>query len=139
MVKGQWFTQGADIREALAMREAVFGRGRDALDNLAQQVVVYRETLPVGSARLWWQDGDFCAGDIGVLFEERGKGYGDLLVRLLLYKAEDHGAKRVNLVCDKAMEAFFTKYGFTALEGGNPLRMQAQIGHTCLDCGHCKE
>ena len=138
MVEGKWFAQGSDIRQPLAVREAVFGFARDSLDEQAQQLVVYQDGMPVGAARLWWQDGAFCADDIGVLAQKRGNGYGDLLVRLLLYKATTHHAKLLTLRCPKAMEPFFAKYGFTALDQGDPVQMQAQIGHTCLDCGHCK-
>jgi len=137
VVEGKWFPQGADIREALAIREAVFGRGRDALDDGARQVVVYREGAPVGAARLWWRDGGFYAGDVGVLPEARGQGYGDLLVRLLLYKALSHNAKSVSLVCPAQTAGFFARYGFAAQDGGDPQTMRVQAGDIRLGCGHC--
>ena len=84
MIQGKWFPTGSDVSQPLAIRRAVFGRGRDALDDWAQQVTVYAGEEPVGAARLWWRDGAFWLGDVGVLSDFRGMGYGDLLVRLLI-------------------------------------------------------
>lgn len=92
MVQGKWFPMGSDLTLPVSLRHSVFGRGRDALDDQAWQVVVYQGDLPVGSARLWWEDGAFRLGDVGVLAAYRGQGFGDLLVRLLLFKALTHGA-----------------------------------------------
>jgi len=134
MVEGKWFAQGDDIGDALAVREAVFDRGRDALDGEARQVVVYREGAPVGAARLWWRDGDFHAGDVCVLPEARGQGYGDLLVRLLLFKALSHNAAGVSLVCPAQTAAFFARYGFTAQGEGDPRPMRVSAGDIRLGC-----
>lgn len=138
MIEGKWFAQGADIGQPLLMREAVFGRGRDALDDMAQQVVVYREGVPVGTGRLWWADGAFYAGDIGVLPAERGKGYGDLLVRLLIYKAVTHQAHTVVLQCPQALTAFFGRFGFIAADSGEPVEMRLSTLDGCVGCGKCK-
>ena len=97
MIQGKWFPTGSDVSQPLAIRRAVFGRGRDALDDWAQQVAVYAGEEPVGTARLWWRDGAFWLGDVGVLSDFRGMGYGDLLVRLLLFKALSHGAHFLRL------------------------------------------
>ena len=67
MIQGKWFPTGSDVSQPLAIRRAVFGRGRDALDDWAQQVAVYAGDEPVGAARLWWRDGAFWLGDVGVL------------------------------------------------------------------------
>lgn len=137
MVEGKWFAQGADITVPLQIRTAVFARGQDALDAQAQQVVVYREGTPVGTARLWWQDGAFRMGDVGVLAQERGQGYGDLLVRLLLYKAVTHDAKRLTLACSEALVPFFARYGFQPVQGAQPGEMALSPQEQCMGCGHC--
>lgn len=138
MIEGKWFPQGSDLTLPLSIRQVVFGTGRDRLDDQAQQLVVYREGIPVGAARLWWQDGVFRAGDIGVLPAERGKGYGDLLVRLLIYKAVTHQATCVALQCPGALVAFFERYGFTVAQGDDPVEMRLNPNDECLGCGHCK-
>ena len=137
MVEGRWYPQGADIGAPLAVRQAVFGTGLDALDGEAQQVAVFGEGGAVGSARLWWAQGDFWAGDIGVLPGERGKGYGDLLVRLLLYKAASHGAACLRILSPAALASFFARYGFTAEGEGDPLAMRAVPATGCSGCGSC--
>ena len=112
MIRGRWFPQGSDLSVPLRLRQDVFARERDALDDSAQQVVVYQSDEPVGTARLWWQDGSFHLGDVGVLAAERGKGVGDLLVRLLLFKALSHYATVVELMAPPEVVGFFAKYGF---------------------------
>ena len=146
MVQGRWFPMGSDISVPLSLRQSVFGRGADALDGQSQHVVVFEtEDSPVGAARLWWADGAFQLGDIGVLESKRGKGYGDLLVRLLLFKALTHNASLIALKTPKETEAFFAQYGFVS--GGEEDGMIAmsirgedvQLSHcggNCAECGH---
>ncbi len=138
MVEGKWFAQGSDIAKPLAIRQTVLGRGRDAVDDLAQQVVVYHENRPAGTARLWWSDGVFMLGDVCVLPQYRHQGYGDLLVRLLLYKALTHNAQSVALFSPKDCVAFFARYGFTAGEEGDVVRMHLHAKDICLSCRHAK-
>lgn len=112
MVTGKWLEQG-DAGEAVSLREAVFGRGRDATDNIARCVVVYDDSgAPVGAARLFWQGGAFRVDLVGVLQEHRGRGYGDLLMRLAIYKAVSHGAKTLLITPTDETRGFFTRYGF---------------------------
>ncbi|MDD3334621.1 MAG: GNAT family N-acetyltransferase [Eubacteriales bacterium] len=148
MVQGKWFPMGAEISEPLAVRQQVFGRQRDALDSSAQQVVVYKENRPVGAGRLWWSEGAFMLGEVGVLESERGQGFGDLLVRLLLFKALTHSAGTIQLDAPKAIAPFFARYGFAPLqESGDVLRMSiagkdVQLSHcggNCAECAHPSE
>ena len=138
MVEGKWFVQGSDLTVPLMLRQAVFGAGRDALDDAAQQVVVYRDGIPAGTARLWWQDGEFCAGDVGVVPAERGKGLGDLLVRLLLYKAATHAATALAVRCKADCVPYFTRCGFAVQAGdGEPVTLRARLDGGCAECAHC--
>ncbi len=142
MIRGKWFPQGSDIAEPLALRQAVFGAGPDRLDDEAQQVVVYDNDTPVGTARLWWQAGAFFLGDVGVLEAKRGLGFGDLLVRLALHKALTHHASQVRLDTPREMGPFFARYGFTpdpeSSEGSTRLRMSIRADAILLDgCSAC--
>lgn len=148
MVQGRWFPMGSDIALPLSVREAVFGRGEDALDEMAQQVIVHDDGRAVGSARLWWADGAFRLGDVGVLEGERGRGFGDLLVRLLLFKALTHSAAVIRLECPPEVEGFFAKYGFLRDgQTGNTVQMyilgeNVQLSHcggNCAECNHQSE
>ncbi len=136
MVQGKWFPMGADLSEALHIRRQVFAAGEDAQDAAAQQVVVYREGTPVGSARLYWADGAFRLDFVGVPECERGKGYGDLLIRLLLFKALTHNATLIALETPAQTRSFFAKYGFevTGEENG---RYQMQIAGDAVQLSHC--
>lgn len=137
MVEGKWYAQGADIAVPLQVRAEALGAGRDALDDLARQVAVFQGGRAVGAARLWWEDGAFHAGEIGVLPAERGKGYGDLLVRLLKYKAVSHGAATLTVRCPRALLPFFERYGFAAQDEGEPLTLVCRLNEGCEGCGGC--
>lgn len=144
MVQGTWFPTGSDISEALAVRKAVFGTEADPLDAIAQQVVVYREGKPVGSARLWWADGAFRLDRLGVLPDERNKGYGDLLIRLLLFKALTHSAGTIALHTPEDTRGFFAKYGFVAdgeengLVAMHILGDDVHLSHCGGNCASCQ-
>ena len=152
VIRSRWFPQGSDIAVPLAIRRDVFSHERDMLDEEAQQVVVYVNDMPVAAARLWWAEGSFHLGEVGVLAGERGRGYGDLLVRLALYKALLHHARLVRLAATPDTAAFFARYGFRAegeegsgvpmnlrgadirLEGGGSARGGGCLGKTCGRC-----
>jgi len=145
MVQGHWFSMDSDISLPLSLRMQVFGRGKDALDAMAHQVVVFENGVPVGTGRLWWADGAFRLGDMGVLAEKRGRGFGDLLIRLLLYKSLTHSASRICLETPGELEGFFAKYGFiTDGEANGLVQMHimgddVQLSHcggNCAECGH---
>ncbi len=145
MVQGRWYVMGSDIALPLSLRRRVFGRGADELDAASQQVVVFEGDDAVGAARLWWADGAFRLGDVGVVEEKRGRGYGDLLVRLLLFKALTHSASVIALETPKDAEAFFAQYGFENRGEENGLVQMAirgadvQLSHcggNCAECGH---
>ena len=149
MVQGRWFPMGSDLSVPLELRRRVFGCGEDAIDAMAQQVVVYENDIPVASARLWWQDGAFRLGFAGVLEEKRNRGFGDLLVRLLLYKALTHSAEMIRLESPAQTEAFFAKYGFVT-DGDTESGLKAMhirgedvclshCGGNCAECGHRSE
>ena len=112
MIEGKWYPQGSDLSDLLPVREAVFGRGMDALDAESWNVLVWQDGIPAGTGRLWWRDGAFQIGDLGVLPDWRGKRIGDLLLRLLLFKAQSHFAREVRLRCPENVTGFFSRLGF---------------------------
>ena len=135
VITGKWIMQGGDLTDALAVRKSVFGRGADALDDLSQSVVVYDGAgLPAGAARLYWQEGAFRVDTVGVLEALRGQGYGDLLMRLVIYKAQSHSAKTLILTPTEGTRAFFARYGFSG-DG----EMALAVDNARLGCGHTAE
>ena len=137
MIQGKWFPQGTDLTEALAVRQAVFGRGQDDLDAEAQNVVVYQEETPVAAGRLWWRDGSFWLGEVGVLPEHRGRMLGDLVLRLLLFKAQSHFAREVRLLTPAETEGFFARLGFREV-GQQGERVEMLLPGDEIELDSCK-
>ena len=142
MVEGQWFAPGTEIGQALAIRQAVFGRGADDVDSLSWNVLVRYEGEDAATGRLWWQDGAFWLGDIAVLPQKRGLGLGDLTLRLLLFKAESHAARLMRLECPGEVAPFFGRLGFRTEEtresGMTSMLLRGE--ELCLDsCKGCKK
>ena len=142
MIEGKWFAPGADAPEAFALRRQVFDRGQDALDQSAWSVVVYQQGQCAATGRIWWQDGAFFLGDIAVSPALRRQRLGDLTLRLLLFKAESHGARRIRVLAPAAIVPFFTRLGFHAEgEAANGVQPLLLLGEDlCLDsCQGCKK
>ena len=137
MIQGKWFSQGSDLSEALSVREAVFSRGLDALDQEAQNAVIYEDESPVASGRLWWRDGSFWIGDLGVLSSHRGKKLGDLTLRLLLFKAQSHYAREVRLRAPAETAGFFSRLGFREVSRDGDLTEMALAGDE-IELDSCK-
>jgi len=115
MIQGQWFSPGADLSGVLSVRRAVFSREGDDLDAESWNVLVYEDDVPAATGRIWWREGAFRLGDIGVLPARRGRKLGDLTLRLLLFKARSHAAREVRLCCPPDTAGFFERLGFRAL------------------------
>ena len=142
MVEGKWFAPGAECGQALAIRQAVFGRGADALDTLSWNVLVWHEGEACATGRLWWQDGAFWLGDVAVLPEKRGQGLGDLTLRLLLFKAESHAARLLRLASPAETAPFFARLGFVKEEPREDglIAMSLRGEDLCLDtCRGCQK
>ena len=141
MIQGKWFAPGETLdAEVLPLREAVFGRGGDALDALSWNALVYEDGLPAAVGRIWWQDGAFWLGDIGVIADRRGRRLGDLVLRLLLFKAQSHAAREVCLRCPAETSGFFSRLGFLPVhQSGEETEMMIPGDRidldTCKNCG----
>jgi len=142
MVEGKWYQPGADAQEAFAIRERVLGRGRDELDHMAWNVLVWHQGQAAATGRLWWQDGSFWLGDMAVVPELQHRMLGDLTLRLLLFKAESHAARYIRLVAPVETLPFFARLGFKpegeAENGKQPMLLLGE--DLCLDtCKGCKK
>lgn len=142
MVEGKWYRPGDDAPEAFAIREGVFGRGRDALDDESWNVLVWFNGEPAATGRLWWKDGAFWLGDVAVRSELRGRRLGDLTLRLLMFKAESHAARMLRLISPLPVCGFFAKLGFRpdGDAAGDEQPMLLPGDEICLDtCKGCKK
>lgn len=112
MIDGKWLAPGEDISSALEIRNAVFGLSSDPLDAESWNVIARMDDTPVAAGRIRWFEDAFWLDRIGVLPDWRGKRMGDLILRLLLFKAQTHAAREVCLICDPEVTGFFTRLGF---------------------------
>ena len=137
MVQGKWFAPGEDISPLIPVRESVFSRAADDLDPLSWHALIYEDGIPCASGRIWYRDGVYWLGDIGVLESRRGRKLGDLTLRLLLYKAQSHAASEVRLRCPAGTEGFFTRLGFRGC-ASSPDGTEMTISGDRIDLDTCK-
>jgi len=142
MIQGKWFAPGEDLSAGVApVREAVFGTSCRRTDPEGWNTLVYLDGRPAASGRIWWEDGAFRLGEIGVLPDLRGRRLGDLVLRLLLFKAQSHAAREVRLCCGGETEGFFSRLGFRAeSRSGGLVEMLLPGDEISLDsCASCRK
>lgn len=141
MIQGQWFAPGKDISPLIAVRQSVFGRGADALDTESWNALVFEDGVPAACGRIWYRDGAYWLGDIGVLESSRGRRLGDLVLRLLLFKAQSHAAPEVRLRCSSETTGFFSRLGLRPVsDSGNIVEMMIPGNQIDLDtCRSCRK
>ena len=138
MVQGKWFAPGADLSAVIPVREYVFGRGADDLDALSWNVLVFQDTVPAAVGRIWWEDGAFWLGDIGVLEPYRHRRLGDLTLRLLLFKAQEHAAREVRLICPANTAGFFSRLGLREQPSCEASSVEMMIPGPEIDLDTCR-
>ena len=141
MIQGKWIKPGDSLAELLPLREEIFHQGQDALDKECWNAIIYHEGVAAAIGRIWWEDGVFQIGTIGVLPQLRGRRLGDLVTRLLLFKAQQHSAREVALTCAPDVAGFFAQYGFeTVTATESACRMTLDALALCLDsCQGCHQ
>ena len=100
MLCAKWIHGSDDISLAKAVREQVFVNEQgfapeqefDTFDNGAWHVVAMEDETPIGTGRLYIDDGKFTIGRLCVLPEYRNMGIGDALMRLLMDRGLEVGA-----------------------------------------------
>lgn len=148
MIYGKWFLPGADIEQAITIRQAVFcqelgmpgSRAADDYDALSHIAVLYDgQHVPAATGRLYYRDDAFYMDAIAVQEDARGQGFGDLLVRMLLDRALQHYARFICLRTREEGVSFFEKYGFqTDSTEGDLVVMRAAAEALSMGCacGH---
>lgn len=126
MIAGRWLhpgtQQGEFWEDALRVRRAVFVEEQgfpadtepDGLDALSWHTVLYEDDVPVAAGRIYWAEGGFHLGRICVLRDWRGRGIGDLLMRMLIAKGLEHAAPSLELGAQSRAASFYARYGFQA-------------------------
>ena len=142
MIQGKWFAPGEDLSgEVLSVREAVFGCSGDSTDSEGWNTLVFLDDRPAATGRIWWKEDAFWLGGIGVIPSLRGQRIGDLVLRLLLFKAQSHAAREVRLRCPEETEGFFARLGFRpVLRESGLVEMSVNGNEISLDsCASCKK
>ena len=121
MYKGKYLLSVSDKDTALALRKAIpefSNAGEDNCDLMAVYAVVYNEAdNPSGCGRLFIdEDSHFRIDYLGVLPNERGKYIGDLIARMLLFRAQELNAASVYADVPRSTLRFFSRYGFKPVE-----------------------
>lgn len=127
MIQTRWIHGEDDLTDAYDIRRKVFIEEQgvseeeemDGTDGLSVHLVVYggnamQENIPVACGRILVENGLYTLGRIAVLKEHRGKGYGDLVVRMLIRKAFDSGAEVQYIHSQLHARSFYEKLGFIA-------------------------
>lgn len=128
MIRGKLLRPGSDISQALHVRDAALraraglqrraGARRDRPHQLARAGLRPGGRIgepagdACGTAASGGRTAEFHLGRIAVLREKRGQGLGDLLMRMLLFKAREHGARSVALSAQLQAVPFYARYGF---------------------------
>ena len=135
MVTGKFVRGDGDLRQVHQVRMRVFVQEQgfpeqeemDALDARAIHCLLYDDAgRPAATGRLYIDDeGYWRLGRVCVVREKRGQQLGDLLMRMLLDKALNAGARHFRLSAQKQAQGFYARYGFSPfgeeyLDGGVP-------------------
>ena len=137
MVRIKWLKGTDDLTDAYKIRFQVFVKEQnvpveleiDDIDIIAQHIVVYRHNKPIGTGRMFVQNGKHYLGRIAVLREHRKQHIGALIVRSLLQKAFDRGSDEVHIHAQISVRDFYKKLGF--IPYGKPF-YEAGIEHISM-------
>jgi len=120
MIKGSIIPGCGDIVLCKALRTEVFVEEQgfsaeaefDKWDAVALHALIFEDGVPAATGRLYDENGVFHAGRFAVKKELRGRGLGDLVVRFIVNKAFELGAKEVHVGAQEYAVPFYEKIGF---------------------------
>ncbi|MFW5651097.1 MAG: GNAT family N-acetyltransferase [Acetivibrio ethanolgignens] len=148
IVKGVYLNGENDLGDAFEIRRKVFIEEQgvpeelelDEMDAYAIHALVYVEGKAVATGRIIYDGYTYKIGRVAVLKEERGKQYGDFIMRMLIDKAFLHGAEEVILGAQLTAVGFYEKLGFEKYgevfdDAGIPhIHMKLKRENLCKKC-----
>lgn len=160
-IRGKIIHQGEDLTECFKIRKEVFVEEQgipeelefDELDKVALHCLIFStdneqkegNEKPVATGRLLLlENGTFKIGRIAVRKEERGKHYGDMLVKMLISKAFECGATKVILSAQVRAVKFYETIGFKTVgekyieDGIEHISMELEQQDLCKTCQKVK-
>lgn len=87
----------------------------DEYDISSMHLIAYEGEKAVATSRLAFVEGHYKIGRVAVLKEERGKRYGDYVVRAMLGKAFEDGIEEVYVGAQIQARGFYETIGFKAI------------------------
>ncbi len=133
----KWSKGKEDLIDAVKIREEVFVKEQnvpieiemDAFDDMAYHIVMYENDKPIAVGRLVEKEKYFLIGRVAVLKDYRGKNYGKAIMKNILEKANELGAKEVRLHAQLTAKKFYEKLRF---EPYGKIFDEAGIAHICM-------
>ncbi|PKM51098.1 MAG: hypothetical protein CVV02_08080 [Firmicutes bacterium HGW-Firmicutes-7] len=109
----------------------------DSLDQTALHVIVYEEKQPVATGRLLNIElNNYVIDKICVKINKRRLYYGDLVVKMLIDKAFNIGAKEVVALVPNDGIGFFTRIGFSIVDENNSVKKLCITKDAVKKCKH---
>lgn len=102
------------IRTEVFVKEQGFQREFDHIDQIAECLVLYRDSKAVATGRLYPSErcGEYGIGRIAVLPDYRGQRLGAEVLSLLEERARQNGAGRLLLSAQCRAQGFYERHGF---------------------------
>lgn len=140
MITSAFIPGTGDISEPFSIRREVFVDEQhvpepeefDEFDAAALHLIVYVDEQAAATGRIWHDGRGFRIGRLAVRRSFRRQKIGDLVLRLLLYKAFSSGAEEINISAQTYIAAFYRKFGFK--KSGEEY-MEAGIPHIAMRVG----
>lgn len=155
MIEGR-FLYGADddLSDVFQIRRKVFVEEKgisednefDGFDNMCLHGLIKVQGKMLGAGRIFYDGETFRLGHIAVLADERGKKYGDFLVRMLIDRCFVSGALEVVAETGYDTAGFFEKIGFYKSGGVNAgtddnkqIILKLTKDSLCKECGNMEK
>jgi len=124
LIEARWFV-GGDPGDARVIRRKVFieeqgadgAAEADGRDGSAIHLVAYDGGAPVAAGRVIPEADAAVIGRVAVLKEERGKGYGDFVMKTLVWLAAEMRYDTLVVHSRLSAAGFFRKFGFKPAGG----------------------
>ncbi len=121
MVTTRWISGIEDYSQTLALRKQVFtgelkapeDGAPDGYDDMSWHLLILEGGAPAATGRVFIENSDAYIGRICVSGEYRGLQLGDLVVRMLLTRAQKLGAVDIYVRSRNEVIGFYKKFGFT--------------------------
>ncbi len=128
MISTEWFNGFDDLSDVNSVRNAVFRGDEPRLktftnenDIASMHLVLYDNHRPVAAGSILLSDFSFVLYGISVIGDSRGDHIGDFLVRLMIRKCFDCGAKTQYAFVPHDACGFFEKLAFKPAQAGETI------------------